>query len=58
MAFDKQGGLWVFSAGDGSNGNLVLVTGGTPTIQLNSLTQGVFGGIAFDPGAAGLPTHQ
>jgi hypothetical protein len=58
MAFDKQGGLWVFSAGNGTNGNLVLVTGGTPTTQLNSLTQGAFGGIAFDPGAAGLPTHQ
>jgi hypothetical protein len=58
MAFDKQGGLWVFSAGNGTNGNLVLVTGGTPTSQLNSLTQGAFGGIAFDPGAAGLPTHQ
>lgn len=58
LAFDKQGGLWVLSAGSGSNGNLVLVTGGSDTIQLNSLTQVTFGGIAFNPGAAGLPTHQ
>jgi hypothetical protein len=27
-------------------------------VQLNSLTQVSFGGIAFNPGAAGLPTHQ
>ena len=58
MAFDKQAGLWVFSAGNGTNGNLVLVTGGNPTVQLNSLTQGAFGGISFDPGEVGLPTHQ
>jgi hypothetical protein len=58
LAFDKQGGLWVLSAGTGSNGNLVQVTGSSGTVQLNSLTQVTFGGIAFNPGAAGLPTHQ
>jgi len=58
LAFDKQGGLWVLSAGSGSNGNLVLVTGSSGNVQLNSLTQVTFGGIAFNPGAAGLPTHQ
>jgi hypothetical protein len=58
LAFDKQGGLWVASAGTGLNGNLVLVTGTSGTVQLNGLTQVTFGGIAFDPGAAGLPTHQ
>jgi len=58
LALDKQGGLWVLSAGSGSNGNLVLVTGSSGNVQLNSLTQVTFGGIAFNPGAAGLPTHQ
>jgi sugar lactone lactonase YvrE len=58
LAFDKQGGLWVLSAGNQTNGNLVLVTGSSGTVQLNSLTQVTFGGVAFNPGAAGLPTHQ
>lgn len=58
VAFDKQGGLWVLSAGTGSNGNLLLLTGTSGTVQLNSLTQVTFGGIGFNPGAAGLPTHQ
>jgi hypothetical protein len=58
LAFDKQGGLWVLSAGTANNGNLVLVTGSSGNVQLNSLTQVTFGGIAFNPGAAGLPTHQ
>lgn len=58
LAFDKAGGLWVLSAGTGANGNLVLVTGGSGNVQLNSLTQVTFGGIAFNPGATGLPTHQ
>ena len=58
LAFDKQGGLWVLSAGNQTNGNLVLVTGASGNVQLNSLTQVTFGGIAFNPGAAGLPTHQ
>jgi len=35
----------------------VSISGGTPTSQLNSLTQVTFGGFAFDPGAVGLPTH-
>jgi sugar lactone lactonase YvrE len=58
LAFDKQGGLWVLSAGSSSNGTLVQVSGGSGNVQLNSLTQVTFGGIAFNPGAAGLPTHQ
>jgi len=58
LAFDKQGGLWVLSAGNGSNGNLVLVSGASGNVQLNSLTQVTFGGVAFNPGAGGLPTHQ
>jgi hypothetical protein len=58
LAFDKQGGLWVISAGNQTNGNLVLVTGASGNVQLNSLTQVTFGGLAFNPGAAGLPTHQ
>ena len=58
LAFDKQGGLWILSAGNGTNGNLILVTGASGNVQLNSLTQVTFGGIAFNPGAAGLPTHQ
>jgi sugar lactone lactonase YvrE len=58
LAFDKHGGLWVLSAGNGSNGNLVLVNGASGNVQLNSLTQVTFGGVAFNPGAAGLPTHQ
>jgi hypothetical protein len=58
LAFDKQGGLWVLSAGNQTNGNLVLVTGASGNVQLNSLTQVTFGGLAFNPGAAGLPTHQ
>jgi hypothetical protein len=60
LALDKQGGLWVLSAGggSGSNGSLVSISGGTPTSQLNSLTDVTFGGFAFNPGATGLPTHQ
>jgi sugar lactone lactonase YvrE len=60
VALDKQGGLWVLSAGagSGSSGSLVSITGGTPTSQLNSLTQVTFGGFAFEPAAVGLPTHQ
>jgi hypothetical protein len=57
VAVDKQGGIWVLSAGNGSNGNLVLVNGASGTVQLNSLTLVTFGGVAFNPGAAGLPTH-
>ena len=50
----------MLSAGNRTNpnGNLVLVTAGSGNVQLNSLTQVTFGGIAFNPGAAGLPTHQ
>jgi hypothetical protein len=58
MAFDKQGGLWVLSAGNGLNGNLVQVIGTNGTVQLSTLTEVRFGGLAFNPGAAGLPTHQ
>lgn len=59
LALDKQGNLWVLSAGggSGSSGSLVTINGGTPTSQLNSLTQVTFGGFAFDPAATGLPTH-
>jgi hypothetical protein len=56
LALDKQGNLWVLSAG-GGNGSLVTINGGTPTSQLNNLTQITFGGFAFDPAATGLPTH-
>lgn len=60
LAFDKLGNLWVLSAGNQSNpsGNLVQVSGSSGSVQLNSLTQVTFGGLAFDPGAAGLPVHQ
>ena len=58
LAFDKQGNLWVVSEGTSDNGNLVQLTGGNGTVQLNSLTQVTFGGLAFSPGATGLPTHQ
>ena len=58
LAFDKQGGLWVTSAGTGNNGNLLLVSGNSGNVQLSGLTQVTFGGLAFNPGAAGLPTHQ
>jgi hypothetical protein len=60
LAIDKQGGLWALSAGggSGSSGSLVSVSGGTPTSQLNSLTDVSFGGFAFEPAGAGLPTHQ
>ena len=60
LAIDKQGGLWVLSAGGGtgSSGSLVSISGITPTSQLNSLTQVTFGGIAFDPAASSLPVHQ
>jgi hypothetical protein len=60
LAFDKQGNLWVLSNGTGNNpvGNLVEVSGGGGQLQLNSLSQVTFGGIAFDPAAAGLPVHQ
>ncbi len=60
LALDKQGGLWVLSAGagNGSSGSLVSISGGTPTNQLNSLSQVTFGGIAFDPAATNLPVHQ
>jgi ligand-binding sensor domain-containing protein len=57
VALDKQENLWVVSEGTADNGNLVQVTGGNGTVQLNSLTQVTFGGVAFNPGAAGLPTH-
>lgn len=60
MALDKLGNLWVISGGNQSNpsGNLVQVTESSGVVQLNSLTQVTFGGLAFDPGAAGLPVHQ
>ncbi|HUM09434.1 MAG TPA: hypothetical protein VLT82_00625 [Myxococcaceae bacterium] len=60
MAFDKLGNLWVISGGNQSNpsGNLVQVSESSGVVQLNSLTQVTFGGLAFDPGAAGLPVHQ
>jgi ligand-binding sensor domain-containing protein len=60
LALDKQGTLWVLSAGagNGNSGSLVSLNGGTPSPQLNSLTQVLFGGIAFDPAAATLPVHQ
>ncbi|HZW90083.1 MAG TPA: hypothetical protein VFF12_13455, partial [Myxococcaceae bacterium] len=60
LAIDKQGGLWALSAGggSGSSGSLVSISGGTPTSQLNSLTDVTFGGFAFEPAGAGLPTHQ
>jgi ligand-binding sensor domain-containing protein len=58
VAFDKQESLWVVSEGTQDNGNLIQVAGGNGTVQLNSLTQVTFGGVAFNPGAAGLPTHQ
>jgi len=62
LAFDKLANLWVISAGNQSNpsGNLVQVSvsGSTGVVQLNSLTQVTFGGLAFNPGAAGLPVHQ
>ncbi|HZJ55800.1 MAG TPA: hypothetical protein VFD38_16785 [Myxococcaceae bacterium] len=58
LAFDKQGSLWVLSEGSQDNGTLVQVTGGNGVVQLSSLTQVTFGGVAFNPGAAGLPTHQ
>jgi hypothetical protein len=57
VALDKQENLWVVSEGTADNGNLFQVTGGNGTVQLNSLTQVTFGGVAFNPGAAGLPTH-
>ena len=60
LAFDKAGNLWVLSAGSGAtpSGNLVSVASGSGTVQLNSLSQISFGGVAFDPGAAGLPVSQ
>ncbi|HET9158111.1 MAG TPA: hypothetical protein VFN91_15670 [Myxococcaceae bacterium] len=64
LAFDKGGKLWVISTGDASNpGNLTAVNVAPPgppssVPQLSQLTQVTFGGIAFDPAAAGLPTHQ
>jgi hypothetical protein len=61
LAFDKLGNLWVVSAGNQSPpvpGNLVQVSGSNGVVQLNSLTQVAFGGLAFNPGAAGLPVHQ
>ncbi len=60
LAFDKQGNLWVLSSGTGTNavGNLVQISGASGQVQLNSLAQVTFGGIAFDPGAVGLPTRQ
>jgi len=60
LALDKQGTLWVLSAGagNGNSGSLVSINGGSPSPQLNSLTQVLFGGIAFDPAAATLPVHQ
>ena len=60
LAFDKQGGLWVLTAGagNGTSGSLVSISGSTPTSQLNSLSQVTFGGIAFDPAATNLPVHQ
>lgn len=60
LAFDKQGTLWVMSTGNVSNpnGNLVSISGTTGNVQLNTLTQVTFGGIAFSPAAAGLPLRQ
>jgi hypothetical protein len=60
VALDKQGGVWVLSAGGGTgvSGSLVSINGGTGTPQLNSLSQVTFGGFAFEPAAVGLPTHQ
>ncbi|MGZ6072058.1 MAG: hypothetical protein ACXWK8_12635 [Myxococcaceae bacterium] len=60
LALDKQGTLWILSAGagNGTSGSLVSLNGSTPGPQLNSLTQVLFGGIAFDPAAATLPVHQ
>jgi sugar lactone lactonase YvrE len=60
LAFDKQGNLWVLSAGSGAtpSGNLVQVVGSNGQVQLNSLTQVTFGGIAFDPAMIGLPVFQ
>jgi hypothetical protein len=47
--------LGVSRRATGPSGNLVLVTVGTGTVQLNSLTQVTFGGIAFDPARPGCP---
>jgi ligand-binding sensor domain-containing protein len=58
LAIDKLGNKWVASAGTSNNGNLVQVSGPNGTVQLSSLTQVEFGGVAFNPGADGLPTHQ
>jgi hypothetical protein len=60
LAFDKADTLWVLSSASGSSGNLLSfpTAGSSGTIQLNSLSQVTFGGLAFDPGAAGLPVHQ
>ncbi len=60
LAYDKQGNLWVLSEGNtqNPNGSLLELSGGTGTVQLNTLAQVKFGGIAFDPAAAGLPVHQ
>jgi len=67
LAFDKAGTLWVVSQGNtgNPNGNLISMTqlqdGGvasTGSIQLSNLSQVSFGGLAFDPAAAGLPVHQ
>ncbi|HSP20589.1 MAG TPA: hypothetical protein VLQ79_13810, partial [Myxococcaceae bacterium] len=59
LALDKQGTLWVLSAGagNGTRGSLLSVNGGAGSSQLNSLTQVTFGGFAFNPAAAGLPVH-
>jgi len=66
LAFDKKFDLWVLSAGTGTSpsGNLLVFTPdagsgpGPDQIQLSTLTQVTFGGIAFDPAGAGLPVHQ
>ena len=55
LALDKQGGLWFLSEG---SGKLIQVNGNSANVQLSSLSQVTFGGLAFNPGAAGLPTHQ
>ena len=60
MAWDKRGGLWVLSQGNTQNpsGNLLVVNGGTGTVQLPALSSATFGGIAFAPAAVGLPVRQ
>jgi hypothetical protein len=58
MAFDKVGTLWVLSGTGGNSSNLLFINGTNVSVQLGSLPQITFGGIAFDPAAATLPVHQ